>query len=111
MNPLPSNEDNSVRPEGINALEADEGCAGSSSGVGEVPKGNVEVPVGLEDVHEEQVTRKPKVGRIPRTPTKKEDLAFESCERWCKAEHADSHCVACACTQLRARAVQFFMRG
>jgi len=35
--------------------------------------------------------------RIACVPTKREDLAHESCERWCKAEHAKSHCSTCAC--------------
>jgi len=31
------------------------------------------------------------------TPTSKDDLTLESCEQWCKVEHAKTHCVACAC--------------
>lgn len=35
--------------------------------------------------------------RVSCTPIKKEDISHESCERWCKAEHAAAHCPACAC--------------
>ena len=35
--------------------------------------------------------------RVACTPSKKEDLSHESCERWCKDEHAAAHCTACSC--------------
>ena len=30
-------------------------------------------------------------------PSSKDDLSYESCSIWCKAEHRGSHCVSCAC--------------
>jgi len=52
---------------------------------------------GAHCTHQECASCETCTRQIPCTPTKKEDLSHESCERWCKSYQSAAHCAACSC--------------